>query len=463
VVGPVLGVWTSRSRPRQSGQSDNSLRFGTTVTGLSASAAGNSAFVLVGAVGLGYTMGISALWIAFGFWMGDLLFWYLMSRRLVGRVQAVGVEEISELIAMQSLGSKLLPLRVAACVVTIAVGLYCAAQFLAVGKITVELFGFTEMVAMSIVVVAGLTSIVLGGLASSVIVNVYQAGLMIITAALLLFFIGAEILTSPDSFFVNDSASQLLDPTGGLSIWGVIMFAGTFVLHGFVFATCSPNVLVRITKGNVDAIPRIRWVYMGFMQSLWWLMTLAGVALALLSVPAEDPDSVGVGFAQSVMIAPLLGFFVAGIAAASMSTGEAQLLVIANALTKDLFPDRFKNLSEKGKNNALVIGRIVVAIGILVLLLTVSSQQIGNLVIQSSAILNAAFAIPALMFVFNVSIGGRSMALMMVSGAVATIWVRLQFAPPPGQEIFAGWGAALLVLVASFALRRRNRTNEHGQ
>lgn len=461
-IGPVMGNLLSRYRSKSQHDSDSSLRFGTTVTGLSAAAAGNSAFIVIGALGLGYTMGISALGIALGFWIGDILFWYLMANRLIGRVQETGVEEISELIAAQTISSSLLPLRVAAVVVIIAVGLYCSAQFLAVGKIMIEMFGFNELTALSLIITLALISILLGGLASSMLVNVYQSVLMIIAAILLVVFVGTELLLNLDLVAENADRARLLNPLGPFSFGQMMLFIGTYIVQGFLFATCTPNVLARITKGNVNEIPRIRWVYMGFMQSLWWLMTCVGVGLALLNVSAGDPDSVGAAFAVSNFSPLLLGLFLAGVGAASLSTGESQLLVTANALVKDIMPGKFSSLSEKGKRIAMIIGRLIVAVCLLFVLMTINSQQIGNLVIQSSSIMISAFAIPAMLFIFKIPIGGRAMAVSILAGTFASIWVRLIWGPPAGQEIFAGLAlSGLVIALALIAKTHRNDRQGH--
>ena len=286
------------------------------------------------------------------------------------------------------------------------------------------------------------------------LVNVYQASLMVVAAVLIILFVGIELYANPGIIEANEDAARLLNPLGTFSPLGMLVFSGTYIVHGFLFATCNPNVLARITKGNVDEIPKIRWVYMGFMQSLWWLMTCVGVALALLNVEATDPDSVGAAFALTHMAPVLLGLFVAGVAAASLSTGESQLLVTANALVKDLFPGTFRALSERGRRIALIIGRVVIAAGLLAVLMNVNSQQIGNLVIQAATLVVAGFAVPALLFVFNLAIGGRMMALTIVAGAAASVWVRANLAPPPGQEIYAGLAAAILVAGLGYLMSR---------
>ena len=455
LVGPIIGIWTSKRHSRTQGHSESDLRFGTFVTGLSASASANSGSVIIGAAGLGFFMGVSALWLALGYWLGDIIFWYFFADKLVRRVQETGVDTIGELIAQQSYNRSLIPLRVAALVAIFAVGLYCVAQFLAVGKIAMEFFDLEVAHAVALVLFIGVISILLGGLGSSMMVNVYQAFLMLCSAGIISGFVGFAAFADFSVLTNAEGAERLLDPFYGYSGMDLVLFVTTFIFQGLLFAMCNPHVLARITKGNVDQIPKIRWLYMGFMQTLWWLMTAVGVSLALLAVTSLDPDSASIAFAASVMPPIVLGIFIAGIAAAALSTGEAQLLVIANALVMDLAPNSFQKLSDRAKRRALIAGRIVVAVGLFTALLFLNLELVAQLVIQAASILLSAFAIPALMFVFRMSLDGRVMGLMIFCGGGATLLTRiLNPSLPLGYEIYSGLGAALAIACIGLAFFR---------
>jgi len=453
LIGPAIGIWTARAQAKLASAPESALRFGTTITGLSASASGNSAFILIGAVGLGYLMGLSALWIPLGFWIGDIIFWYFVAQHLVRRVQETGVETISELISHEAGEHALMALRTAAVVVIIAVGLFCVAQFLAVGKILLEVFDLNVVTAMALAVFAGLMSVLFGGLGSSMQVNVYQSILMICAALILL--VGTFMALPQDFSSLQNGVdtNRLLDPFYGLSPAGFVLFIISFILQGLLFAMCSPHVLSRITKGDVDAIPRIRWVYMGFMQSLWWLMTLVGVILALLGLVVDDPDRIGFMFAGDMMPPLLMGVFVAGIAAASMSTGEAQMLVIANALTRDIAPVTYQAHSPDMKRRLLLGGRIAVAGGLFIALTNMDLDLVGRLVIQAASLVLSGFAVPAILFILRKPVDGRVTSCMVLFGAGATLLTRLSFSSlPPGHEIYSGLMAAVVVYLVGSRL-----------
>ena len=79
----VIGVVASR---RGTGtESDyilGSRSFGRIFIGLSAGSASASGFLMVGASGSGYAIGLSALVIPIGYFLGDLVFWLFFPARL---------------------------------------------------------------------------------------------------------------------------------------------------------------------------------------------------------------------------------------------------------------------------------------------------------------------------------------------------------------------------------------------
>ena len=73
-----LGVGVVAARRGASTDVDyllGSRSFGSWFVGLSAGATGNSGFIMLGAVAMGYTMGLSGVLLALSWLIGDLTFW----------------------------------------------------------------------------------------------------------------------------------------------------------------------------------------------------------------------------------------------------------------------------------------------------------------------------------------------------------------------------------------------------
>lgn len=455
LIGPAIGMWSSRKVKNTVSTGESDMRFGAVVTGLSAAASGNSAFVMVGAVGLGFSMGVTALWIALGFWIGDFLFWYLAANRLVKRVQDERVDTIGELIARQIIGHTALVMKIVTAVIVLAIGLYCVAQFLAVSKVLATFAGTSIQVAIVISVVAGLMSVLLGGLGSSILVNVYQGVLMVISATIVVISTFYALTLSPEVLSApTENVKDLLNPFSIFSGFALVMFVFAFILQGFLFAMSNPHVLTRITKGNVEQIPKVRWIYMGFMQTLWWLMTLVGVALAALNTAVNDPDQALIVFSQANFPAVIVGIVMAGIAAASLSTGEAQLLVISDAITKDMMPKFFNKQKIKTKRTVLILSRVLVAVAIIIVLLLADLDAVGQLIIQSAALVCAAFAIPVILFIFNQRVNGLFMAFLIVVGVFTTASVRVNGVFTGGEELIPGIAVLVSILGVRYLIRK---------
>ena len=66
---------------------------------LSAGAAANTGFVVIGAVGMGYSMGAASLLYPLAWLLGDLVFWYFFARPVNALGRSTSAVTVSELIA----------------------------------------------------------------------------------------------------------------------------------------------------------------------------------------------------------------------------------------------------------------------------------------------------------------------------------------------------------------------------
>ena len=72
-----------RSAPTEVDYLLGNRSFGAWFVGLSAGATGNSGFIMLGAVGMGYTMGLSGVIMALAWFLGDLVFWSFFPKSLI--------------------------------------------------------------------------------------------------------------------------------------------------------------------------------------------------------------------------------------------------------------------------------------------------------------------------------------------------------------------------------------------
>lgn len=83
----VIFLWIGALAAKFSTQTDadyllGNRSFGKYFIGLSAGATANSGWVMIGAVGMAYSQGISALLLVIAYLLGDLTFWMLFPERI---------------------------------------------------------------------------------------------------------------------------------------------------------------------------------------------------------------------------------------------------------------------------------------------------------------------------------------------------------------------------------------------
>ena len=88
--------------------------------------------------------------------LGDCVYWYVFAPRLIGRMKEENKETLSELIAAHSRGWTGAPLRIAALMIVLFVGLYCVSQFLAAGKAVTSFFDTPQLLTLAGLMVVSL-------------------------------------------------------------------------------------------------------------------------------------------------------------------------------------------------------------------------------------------------------------------------------------------------------------------
>ncbi|MEM8987190.1 MAG: hypothetical protein AAGC95_10745 [Pseudomonadota bacterium] len=448
--GPAIGLWTAFRQKRSPGSTLPAEReFGPNVVAISSVAAANSGFIMIAAVGYGYSVGLSALWMPFSYFLGDVVYWYIFAPRLIRRMKEKNKETLSELIASQTRGRIGAPLRIAALTIFLFVGLSCVSQFLATNKAVTAFFDTPHLLTMAAVILVSLTAVLIGGVSSSILVNVYQGGLMLTVAIVSL----AALVTEVVSLSSAGSLSLATAPDGFWDIFGqfkdqsfLLFFIAIFFL-GMSFAMTQPHVLARLASGRSDlSIRSVRWRYLLLLQAMWVSMTLFGVLLYLLEPNLADPERGVLIFGEKYLPSFAMGVIVAGIVAGALSTAESQLLVVSNALGLDVLPGLAK--AYRRRNRMLYDGAFRILCAVLVLVAAANSEaSVLKLIIVAASAVSAAFIAPIICVIFNITVDSRAMTMSIFCGGVIAAIVGLSGTAPTGFEIIFGAGAAGFVMI----------------
>ena len=328
-----------------------SRSFGKVFVGLSAGATGNSGWIMIGAVGLAYSTGISSLLLIPASLLGDLLFWTYFP----DKINRLSVEQDSQTVPeflgatfKKPQGKRLITLIVAL-ITIVFIGAYTSAQFAAAAKTLDVFFGVDPKIGALIAAGSILVYCVTGGLRASVWTDVVQAFVvMFVCFGMLAVVVIAgggvpEILSK-----LNDIDPNLTNLTAGYTPWTLLALIVGFFFFGFGFNISQPQTLVRLLAcRSPEEAKQARWIYLGYVYSTWTAMHLFGITCRVLIPGLEDPEQALPFYAMQNFPPVLVGIVLAGVFSVIASTADSQLLVCSSALARDISPGFARRMSRK--------------------------------------------------------------------------------------------------------------------
>lgn len=370
------------------------------VAALSAQASDMSGWLLMGLPGSIYALGTGQAWIAIGLFIGTVLNWLLIAKRL-RRYTIVANNSLTlpEFFENRFHDKKKILLGISSAVIVVFFLVYTASALASGGKLFNMVFGIDYHIALAIGAIVILTYTFLGGFLAVCTTDFIQGTMMLI--ALLIVPIAAYNLVGPDftaaltNSGVASSDYMSLFSNGGKPYTFVDIISQLAWGLGY----CGmPHILVRfmairsekeIKKSSTIAII---WVAI----SLFAACAIGVIGRAFLGGKIPDSENVFIQMIQHVFSGNILlifigGLFLCGILAAIMSTADSQLLVCASSVSKDIYKNILKPESDDKK--VLKVSRItVIVVAILAFLIAWDpNSSIMNLVSDAWAGLGSAF------------------------------------------------------------------------
>jgi SSS family transporter len=336
-----LGVWALRRTRSAHDFWVARQGLGVVVTGLATMAAAFSGFVFLGGPGLTYRIGLSSLFInlSIGF-TPALLAWALAKRlRLLAEVREVYTIPDAFLARYGSRWAS----GAAAVAVLIGVVGYLGTQLLAMGTLTVAVFGLSLPAAVGIGLAILLFYSVAGGMMAGVYTDVFQGTLMVVAAVAVFGYamsagggFGQVVHSIAASPRFGRAFLEPLGKTPALTGLGFFFVFGIGVLG-------QPQMLNKFFM--IQDPRRLKWLplVLGLSQTLCLLIWL-GLGLAVPALVAQGKlaplaraDDAAPAFLLGFAPEPLAGLAVAAILAAIMSTADSFMNLGAAVLVRD-FP-----------------------------------------------------------------------------------------------------------------------------
>ena len=333
------------------------------LTALSGVATNNSGFMFLGLVGISVQEGVSAVWIMFGWVVGDWLAWFVVHGPLRKKSEEVGANTIPGFLSHGLRNGRFVS-SIAGIIVVVFLGLYAAAQLKAGSKALHFVFGWDLAVGAIIGAVLVAAYCFAGGIRASIWTDAAQSVVMM-GAILLLVFVGIAKIGGLEALWQN-----LQEQNPRLTNWAPndykYGFLGYFL--GWMGAGAGvvgqPHIMVRAMAIDDPAnLVKARRIYV-----TWYLLfSAACIAVGLIArglYPAIfSIESAGANFIDKELALPflsdkllpgvLVGLTLAGILAATISTADSQILSCSAAFTRDIGPA--KNRSYKAMKIATML------------------------------------------------------------------------------------------------------------
>jgi sodium/proline symporter len=390
---------------------------------LSAAATNNSGYMFIGMIGYAYLHGFSAIWIMISIIFGDFcasLFVHKKIRLISERKKALTFLEVIGRWNMQN-HHKLRSFG--AVILVIFLSMYAAAQFKAGGKALHVLFGFDYAVGSLIGALVVLCYTVGGGIRASIWTNTFQSFVMIISIAVLLFSSISHIGGFDEYVLALKNISPeyvSLFPEGlfSKSIFGLGLFCFGWFFGGFGIIG-QPYVMTSfMATAKPSDIKKIRYYYYSWYVIFYALILATGLAARIL-IPMNgvfDPELAMPSLAQQILPDALIGFVLAGLFAATMSTADSQIITCSAAISNDLFTKRHPSF--------LMIKATTVLVTIFSALIAITDQQ-SVFSLSMIAWLALACAFTPILVIY--SLGGKmseniAITVMIIGVGVMLIW-----------------------------------------
>ena len=313
----------------------------------SARATGESAWLLLGLTGMGYLVGVQAMWVVLGELIGVAGAWMLMAKRfkrLTDRYDAITVPDYLEA-RLRDSGHWLR--LIAAGALLVFVPIYAGAQVFATGTAFNAFLGWNHFVGAAVGFSVVMLYITQGGFTAVVWSDVFQgilmlAGLVVLPLVALSYGGGlgaiTEVVRGIDPHLLSWHGPGDAGPSTGAWDVGTIVKIVGFMAIGIGFLG-SPQVFVRYIsmKDEKQIVPGT------ITAAIWTLLAGVGAVLiglfgrALFSAEAigGNQDNILPTMAMDLLPPFAAGLFIAMVLSAIMSTIDSLLVVASSAGVRD--------------------------------------------------------------------------------------------------------------------------------
>ena len=394
------------------------------VTAISSTASSESAWAVLGTVGLAYKEGISAAWFLPGCLLGYAVNWFFLAERLRKSSQENNYLTIPDYLEGRFNDKTNVIRFISVAIIFVSMMAYVAAQFTAIGKTFDAVFGIPYILSIPVGGAIVILYTMMGGFLAVAWTDLVQ-GVLMAVSLVILSLVALFQLGGLDGMLnaVEKVSPETLTLMGGKTF---SVFLGSVVgLLGIGLGyPGQPHVLTRyMAAKDSNTIKRGVWIAGGWGLLVYSSAILLGICGNALFPILDDPEHLFPKAAESLLPPIITAIVLTGVLAAIMSTVSAQLLVAASAISHDIYLKIFNRTASQKK--ILFISRVVVTvlgIGAMLMALT-ETRVIFWFVLFAWSGLGASFGPVILYSLYSKNIARSGAISGMVTGfAVTVIW-----------------------------------------
>ncbi len=331
------------------------------VTAISSTASSESAWAVLGTVGMAYKEGLSAAWFLPGCLLGYAVNWLFIAERLRKHSAEEKALTLPDYLESHFNDQSNLLRLISVVIIFACMMAYVAAQFTAIGKTFDAIFGVPHFLSISIGGAIVILYTMMGGFRAVAWTDFVQGIIMVVgVVALSLVAVGelggwAEMVGK-----VEQAEPEALTWMGGKTT--AVFFGSMVGLLGIGLGyPGQPHVVTRyMAAKDTQTIERGIWIAMGWGALIYSSAILLGLCGKALFPGLEDPEHLFPRAAQSLLPTIFAAVVLTGVLAAIMSTVSAQILVAASAVAHDVYSKIMqRDLSHK---DMLTISRATVLV-----------------------------------------------------------------------------------------------------
>jgi sodium/proline symporter len=454
----AIGIWGGKDSHDLEGYYAAGKKLPSWVLAFSSNATGESAWLLLGLTGMGYAVGMHALWVVAGEVLGVAAAWAFVARPFkayTDRFDSITVPDYLE----DRFHDTTHAFRVLGAIIILSmVAFYLGAQLTATGKAFDSFLGtgYRTGVFIGLGVILFYTGV--GGF-KAVAYSDFAQGLLMFGCLATLPFVGIAAVGGWGSFIEGLRAAdpQLLLPGGGLGFTpaGIASAVG-FLGIGLAFLG-APQLLGRFLAAR-DQREIVRAGPIAVLCIIVFDLgaIFAGMAGRLLYPGLADPETVLPQMAAGLFPSIFTGVFLVVVLAAIMSTADSLLILASSSVVRDIYQKIFR--PEAAQRALTNLGKLVtVVLGLTGLVLALTAERvIFWFVLFAWSGLACAFTPAVLCSLFWARTTRAGAIAGMIAGFVVTIawvvWFKEGFYDL--YEMLPGFAAGLLVTIGVSLMTR---------